>query len=173
MKIKKERFWLRIYNLFGRGLPISYEFKPAKIIRYYLGSKIIEDIGKNVNIEKGAKFTSRVKVGDNSGLGINCNLVGDILIGKDVMMGPEVSIYTTNHAHDKINIPMNLQGYTESKPVIVEDDVWIGTRVIILGGVKIGKGSIIGAGSVVTKSIPPYSIVAGNPAKIIKSRKDN
>jgi maltose O-acetyltransferase len=63
------------------------------------------------------------------------------------------------------------QGFKDKEPVIIEDDVWIGARVIILPGVKIGKGSIVGAGAVVTKDVEPYSIVAGVPAKLIRKRK--
>ena len=67
---------------------------------------------------------------------------------------------------------MNEQGATQPKKIIIEDDVWLGSRVIVLPGVTIGKGSIIGAGTVLTKSVPPYSIVAGNPGKIVRNRKD-
>ncbi|WP_442859821.1 DapH/DapD/GlmU-related protein [Anaerobutyricum hallii] len=63
------------------------------------------------------------------------------------------------------------QGYTENKPVYIEDNVWIGRRVLIMPGVCIGTGSIVAAGAVVTKNVEPYSIVGGNPAKIIKYRK--
>lgn len=66
---------------------------------------------------------------------------------------------------------MDKQGWADEKPVVIEDDVWIGLRVTILPGVTIGKGSVIGASAVVTKSVPPYSVVAGNPAKIVKTRK--
>lgn len=66
---------------------------------------------------------------------------------------------------------MDQQGWADEKPVVIEDDVWIGSRVIILPGVTIGKGSVIGASAVVSKSVPPYSVVAGNPAKIVKTRK--
>jgi galactoside O-acetyltransferase len=85
-------------------------------------------------------------------------------------MGPEVYIYTQNHEFTRIDIPMDQQGWSDEKPVVIEDDVWIGSRVTILGGVTIGRGSIIGASSVVTKSCPPYSIVAGNPAQVVKKR---
>lgn len=86
------------------------------------------------------------------------------------MMGPEVYIYTQNHNFKRIDITMDKQGWSEEKSVVIEDDVWIGSRVTILPGVRIGKGSIIGASAVVTKSCPPYSVVAGNPATIVKSR---
>ncbi len=68
---------------------------------------------------------------------------------------------------------MIAQGMTETKPVTIEDDVWIGTRVIILPGLTIGRGSILGAGTVVTKDIPPFSVVVGNPGRIVKNRKEN
>ena len=77
------------------------------------------------------------------------------------MMGPEVYIYTQNHDFKRTDITMDKQGWSAEKPVVIEDDVWIGSRVTILPGVTIGEGSIIGASSVVTKSCPPYSIVVG------------
>lgn len=86
------------------------------------------------------------------------------------MMGPNVIIYTQNHRTDRTDIPMREQGMCEIKPVTIEDDVWLGARVCILPGVTIGKGSIIGACAVVSKSIPPYSLAVGNPAKVVKTR---
>ena len=86
------------------------------------------------------------------------------------MMGPDVLIYTQNHKFDRIDITMDQQGWSEEKAVVIEDDVWIGSRVTILPGVHIGEGCIVGASAVVTKSVPPYCIIAGNPAKIIKYR---
>ena len=96
---------------------------------------------------------------------------GGVKIGKYVMMGPEVHIYTQNHDFQKTDIPMSQQGFAEEKPVVIEDDVWIGSRVTILPGVRICSGSIIGASAVVTKDVLPYCVVAGNPAKIVKTRK--
>lgn len=92
-------------------------------------------------------------------------------IGKHVMMGPEVLIYTQNHDFSRTDIPMDQQGWSKERPVVIEDDVWIGSRVTILPGVIIGRGSIVGASAVVTKSFPPYSVIAGNPASVVKSRK--
>lgn len=95
---------------------------------------------------------------------------GPLEIGEDVMMGPNVIIMTSSHRHDDINTHMIFQGNTPPNMVKIEDDCWMGFNVIILPGVRIGKGSIIGAGAVVTKSVPPYSVVGGVPAKVIKSR---
>ncbi|RZK25435.1 MAG: acyltransferase, partial [Flavobacterium sp.] len=96
-----------------------------------------------------------------------------VKIGKYVMMGPNVIIYNSTHNYDKIDKPMIFQGNRHSKPLKIEDDVWIGTRVIILPNVsRIGTGSIIGAGSVVTKNVPDFAIVGGNPAKVLKYRSE-
>jgi maltose O-acetyltransferase len=89
------------------------------------------------------------------------------------MMGPEVVIHTRNHRHDRVDIPMCQQGYDEEKPVKIEDDVWLCERAIILPGVTIGKGSIVGAGAVVSKDVPPFSVVVGNPALVIKTRGES
>ena len=86
-------------------------------------------------------------------------------------MGPDILIYTTNHVSSSTDIPICKQGNTKPRPVIIEDDVWIGARVIILPGVTIKKGSIVGAGTVLTKTFPEYSIIAGNPGRVVKSRK--
>jgi maltose O-acetyltransferase len=86
------------------------------------------------------------------------------------MMGPEVLILTTNHRTDSIERPMNQQGHQSAAAVTIENDVWIGARAIILAGVRIGAGSIVGAGAVVPKSIPPGVIAVGNPARVVRQR---
>ena len=89
------------------------------------------------------------------------------------MMGTECLIISQNHRFDDISRPIKYQGVQENIPVVIEDGVWIGSRVIILAGIKIGYGSIIGAGAVVTKDVEPYTIVAGNPAVVIATRSEN
>ena len=142
-------------------------------IRYFFLKKIAKNTGKNVNIEQYVVFGEEFEIGDNSTVGFRSDLYGPVKIGRDVMLGPEVAIYTHNHRHDETDIPMIQQGYTEMKPVYIDDDVWIGRRVLIMPGVHIGTGAIIAAGSVVTKNVEPYSIVRGNPAKHIKYRREN
>ncbi len=97
------------------------------------------------------------------------NALGGIKIGNNVLIGPSVIIHSANHNFKKIDIPIRDQGH-ELREVIIEDDVWVAARVTILPGVRVGKGSIITAGSVVTKDVAPYSIVTGVPAKLIKKR---
>lgn len=86
-------------------------------------------------------------------------------------MGPEVTILSQNHAFSDTTKPIIEQGSDPKKPVIIGDDVWIGTRVIILPGVTVGSHAIIASGAVVTKNVPEWAIVGGNPAKILKMRK--
>ncbi len=141
-----------------------------KKLRELCAKLIICKCGKNVNIEKGAVLPSSLELGDNSGLGLNARISGKTIIGNNVMMGPNISIFTRNHSFERIDIPMNQQGFSNEKPVVLSDDVWIGANVTILPGVHVGTGAILGAASVVTKDVPDYAIVGGNPAKVLKMR---
>lgn len=174
MRSIKEKIFTVLYIIFGKNLPKSQHLKIARKIRLFFAKKILKECGKNVNIEKGAIFNSTCSIGDFSGIGVNCELngFGGITIGKYVMMGPETVIYTENHSTARTDIPMQQQGFEKPEPVVIEDDVWIGRRVIILPGVTIKKGSVIAAGAVVTKDVPAYSVVAGVPAKVVKVRKE-
>jgi maltose O-acetyltransferase len=160
------------YRYLGCNLPRSYDRfgSTSKKIRYFLGSRMIMKCGKNVNFEKGSAFGFDLEIGENSGVGINAQLSLGVKIGNNVMMAPEVIVLTSNHLFKDLNIPMMFQGSEEIKKVIIEDDVWIGQRAIILPGVTLQKGTIVGAGAVVTKTFPPYSIIGGNPARFLKSR---
>ena len=161
------------YKLFASKLPESntrYSFFARKI-RYFLGKRIIKYCGKNVNFEKGAIFSDELSIGDNSGIGINARLQGKVIVGNNVLMGMDCMIFTTNHRYENKSVLIRNQGNSVEKSVVINDDVWIGARVIILPGVTIGKGAVIGAGSVVTKDVPECTITAGNPAKIIKVRE--
>lgn len=139
-------------------------------IRAALTKGFVSYAGKKINIQRGAVFGHSLSIGDRSGIGINCMVQGTVTIGNNVMMGPEVYIYTKNHAHDRVDIPMIEQKYEPERPVTIEDDVWIGSRVTILPGVTIGKGAVIGASAVVTKDVPAYAVVGGNPARVLKMR---
>jgi len=110
-------------------------------------------------------------IGNNVGIAQNCfiQVRGTVRLGSNIMFGPNVSIFSENHGYQRTDITM-LEQPTSRKGVVIEDDVWLGTRCVILDGVTIGKGSIIAAGAIVNISVPPYSVVAGVPAKVIKSR---
>jgi acetyltransferase-like isoleucine patch superfamily enzyme len=145
-------------------------------------------VGKNVNIGNSCRITistdfcglpiksktkTKIKIGNNVDIGdhtfISAN--NNIQIGNHVIMAPFVFI--TDHEHGFTNITKNLhqQPLTENGFVKIKDNVFLGTKCSILKNVTIGNHSVVGANSVVTKNIPPFSIVAGNPAKIIKKLK--
>lgn len=171
MKLLKLIFIFLYYSIL-QHLPSSY-FPCGKLfslIRYYNCKILFKKCGNNVNIENNAFIPfHKVEIGDNSGIGVRAKL-GSVVIGSNVMMGQDVLIVTKNHKFYSRDIPMRYQGSSIDQIVIIEDDVWIGARVIILPGIIIGKGSILAAGSVVTKNVPQYAIVGGNPAKVIKYR---
>lgn len=173
IKMKLKQYIGCTLYMFTKHFPASYS-KCGKIGKLCRGASVklmLLKCGDNVNIEKNAKFSIRTEIGRNSGIGENAHLYGKVIIGDNVMMAPDVIIYVRNHESSRIDIPMCEQGSTEEKPVIIGNDVWIGGRVIILPGITIGDGAIIGAGSVVTKDVAAYDIVAGNPARFIRNRK--
>ena len=167
---------LIIFYLFAAKLPRSTRpgGKKAKRIRLLLAKRIFKYCGNHVNIEDHCWFGNGkdLEIGDYSGIGSYCEIYGPVKIGKYVMMAPDVKILTAHHEFSDTDTPMCFQGNRSAKQVIIEDDVWIGTRVIILPGVRIGKGSIIGAGSVVTQDVQSFDVVGGVPAVVIKNRKE-
>ena len=141
--------------------------------------KLLGKVGKNVGI--GVPFYcdhgKSIFIGDDVIVGLNCTFVdnAEIHIGNRVMIAPNVQIYTASHPTlPQERLIDNWEGVsptyfrTYAKPVIIEDNVWIGGGAIILPGVTIGKNAVIGAGSVVNKSIPENCVAAGNPCKVIK-----
>lgn len=135
-------------------------------------------VGENTFIDKSCRgFLKHVDVGNYCSISENCyfnSYLADVKIGNWVAIAPEVLFITGNHkigVLGKYILENDKNGEAElDKDIIVEDDVWIGSRAIILKGVTIHKGAVIGAGAVVTKDVAPYAIVGGNPAKIIKYR---
>ena len=166
---------LIIYNYFLIYLPSSTHpvfGKLCRRLRYLCCRNIFLYCGQNVNIERNANFGTgfRLKIGNNSGLGINCVVPSNIEIGDNVMMGPECYIFSNNHSFNRVDIPMIDQGHTQEKKTIIEDDVWIGRQVIFTPGRIVKKGSIVAAGCILTKDFPEYSIIGGNPSRLIKKR---
>lgn len=141
-------------------------------IRSWLCRRIFKQCGVDVRIHSGIDFGTGVnlRLGDHSSINKKCWVSNDTVIGRDVMMGPEVVILSSSHNHENTTIPMRQQGAPDRRPVVIGDDVWIGTRAIILRGVRVGDHSIVAAGAVVTKDVPDWSVVGGNPAKVIGSR---
>ncbi|KAJ6007886.1 Maltose/galactoside acetyltransferase [Penicillium herquei] len=118
-----------------------------------------------ISIDHGLNF----KVGKGSFLNFNILVLDTCLVtvGENVLFGPNVSLYGAVHPMDPAE-RRGLKGPEAGKEIHIEDDVWIGAGVSILGGVTVGRGSTVGACSVVTKNVPPFHFVAGNPAKVIR-----
>jgi len=119
----------------------------------------IDSTGGNIFIGQKSAF--------NESCHINSSVGGKIILGEKVIFGPKVLVRTANHNYSKANTSIQDSGHFFAD-IIIEDNCWIGGNSTILGGVKIGKGSVIGAGAVVTKNIPNNSIAVGVPAKVIK-----
>ncbi len=106
-------------------------------------------------------------IGDRCAVTSRVKLVGPVTLGNMVTIGSGAQITGLTHNFEDVSVPIKDQGVS-ANPTIVEDDVWIGGNSVIIQGLTIGTHSIIASGSVVTKSVPPYSVVAGNPARVIK-----
>jgi maltose O-acetyltransferase len=168
-------FSLAIYYGFARFLPTQPVpgWRIAYALRRILVRRIFDECGNDVIVKSGAYFGtgSGIRVGHRAQIGHNSRIDHGVDIGDDVLMGPDVVIMSGGHAFSDPSLPINQQGEVPRRKISIGRDVWIGTRVVILPGVQIGEGAVIGASSVVTKSIPPFAVAAGNPAKVIKWRR--
>ena len=147
----------------------------SKSIRYFCCKHIFKSIGKDVNIERRAWFGrgQEIEIGDRSGIGYHAHILNNTVIGNDVMMEPGLYMLENTHLHDRIDIPMIAQGMkTTRDKVVIGNDVWIGKDVMIIGSRTIASGSIVAARTLLVKSFPEYSIIGGNPSRLIKSRKE-
>lgn len=128
------------------------------------------NIGKKSTIEDFSVVNNGVGdvfIGDNTLVGMSNVIIGPVTIGNNVILAQHIVLSGLNHEYRDINVPIADQKVTMA-PIVVEDDCWIAANSVITSGVTIGKHSVVAGGSVVTKSVPPYSVVAGNPAKIIR-----
>lgn len=130
-------------------------------------------MGNNVIIGAGVDFGSgfEIQIGSGSNIGRNSWIARDTVFGENVMTGPEIIILSYNHETQSSSKPYNTQGYTMREPVVVGNNVWIGARAILLPGVHIGDNAVIGAGAVVTKSVPAGVVAGGNPARVLRTPK--
>ncbi|MFD2574739.1 acyltransferase [Haoranjiania flava] len=165
----RPRWWIRnLVNPFkrkmGRGSRIRCNAR-VDVFPYndfYMGERsIVEDF---TVINNGV---GEVLIGDNTIIGIGNVIIGPVEIGNNVMLAQHIVVSALNHNYRNVDISPKEQG-VDCKRVIIADNVWIGANSVITPGVSIGKHAVIGAGSVVTKNVPAYSVVVGNPATVIK-----
>jgi maltose O-acetyltransferase len=133
--------------------------------------RIFASAGDDINIEPNVFVADGrdVAIGSHSGLGAGCRVYG-ATIGDNVMVAPGVVFLKQNHNYSAAGVPVGRQGDRDVAAPVIEDEVWIGERVIVLPGRRIGRGAIVGAGAVITRDVSPSQIVGGNPARVIGSR---
>lgn len=138
----------------------------GRVLRRLVGGTLFESCGTELVLESGTVPSPRVRVGNRVQIGANTRfMIGSRLtLEDDVLLAPEIVFIDINHESVDLNTPIKQQGWRTPRPIHVGAGAWIGYRAMILPGVSIGEGAIVGAGSVVTRSVPAYAIVAGNPA---------
>jgi acetyltransferase-like isoleucine patch superfamily enzyme len=159
------------------GLMIVFVSKSFRRLMMHAMRPMFRKCGKRVIFSPFDHFTyATIEIGDDVSIGFGATFYAkesSITIGNKVMFGPNVSIRGGDHNTSVVGQYMydvHEKRPEDDLPVIIEDDVWVGTDVVILKGVRVGRGSIIAAGAVVIKDVLPYSIVGGVPAKLIKMR---
>lgn len=164
----RPQWWIRLFQFIyikrGKGSIIYHSVRRdiAPFHSFTLGAySVIEDFSCINNA------VGEITIGNNSRIGLGNTIIGPVHIGNHVHLAQNITVSGLNHSYKNIDIPICLQPVSTSL-ITIKDDVWIGANSIIVAGVTIGTHSIIGAGSVVTKNVSAYSIVAGNPAKVIK-----
>ena len=166
----RPRLWIRCFvnpikNKRGKNTIIRFSTRMDifPFNKFEIGSQsLIEDFS---TINNGV---GDVKIGNNTIIGLSNVIIGPVDIGNGVMLAQNIVVSGLNHGYEAIDISPSKQPVS-TKKITIEDDVWIGANSIITAGVTVGKHAVIGAGSVVVKDIPPYSIAVGNPAKVIKN----
>jgi len=152
----------------GRKVEISLGSVFRGVKNISLGNNVAFGLFNQIYAEGGV-----IRIGDNvsfnSNVMVNADIGGEIIIENSVLIGPNVVMRASNHRYDNINAPIKGQGHNAGK-IIIKEGSWIGSNVVILADVVIGKGAIVGAGAVVTKDVPDFEIAGGVPAKSIGSR---
>lgn len=167
------RACLLAYYAVGCRLPSS-NFPGGRwfrTVREALCRGFLAAAGSQINIESGVFVAdgAHLCIGSGSALGTGCRIYGAD-IGEAVIVAPGVVIFKDNHIFEDLDRPIAGQGRGPTRIAVVEDWAWIGERAMIMPGRRVGRGAIVGAGAVVTRDVEPYSIVAGNPARVVGRR---
>jgi len=160
--------WAGSFRSFGSGVNLGDQIiiQDPKFITikqgtgFMRGCSLYADQNGKLNIGSRCSFHQNIILGANG---------GGIEIGEDVLVGPNTVFRAANHVFSRGDVAIREQGH-QGNPIVIEDDVWIGANCVILPGVRIGKGTVVGAGSVVTRDLPPYAICHGAPARFVRTR---
>ena len=175
--LNKVKFWLTSYRI-GPDIPLTHFLLHSRRLGYWLCKKKFANFDEGSEMRYGsyAICTQHISIGKKviirpstmlfaSGHGAH---TPNIIIEDYVLMGSGVHIYTANHAYSDPSVAIYFQGHEKIKPVKISYGAWLGANCIILPGVTVGRNSVVGAGSIVTKDVPDNTVVAGQPAKFIK-----
>lgn len=144
----------------------------GRVLRRRIGRLLFASCGSALILESGTVPNPRVRVGNRVQIGANTRFMigGGLTLEDDVLLAPEIVFIDVNHEAANLQVPIKQQGWAAPRPIHIGAGAWIGYRAMILPGVSVGEGAIIGAGAVVTRSVPVNAIVAGNPATIKRFR---
>jgi acetyltransferase-like isoleucine patch superfamily enzyme len=174
--LKKINFWISTRRI-GPDIPLTHWMLYSKQLGAWLARRKLKNFGDQSEIRPHAYLVecAHISIGDRVIIRPGSKFfavshptgLGDITIEDNVLIGSDVHIYVSNHKFSDPDADIYFQGHSLPEPVRIERGAWIGAKAIILPGVSIGRNAVIGAGSVVTKSVPARSVVVGNPAKPI------
>ena len=180
LRTEKEKMLAgEIYNCLDPELEAERQKTKDLFRRYNLTEDVTErqtilqqllgHIGQDSIIEPPfyCSYGMNTHIGDHVFLNYLCNIIdnNEVHIGHHVMIGPAVQIYTAAHP---LQAEARIQGWEVTKPIVIEDNVWLGGGAILLPGVRIGRNAVVGAGAIVTQSVLANTVVAGNPARVIR-----
>ena len=165
----RPRLWIRLFVN-----PFKHKRGKGSLIRWRVRLDVVPFnnfvLGSNSTIEDFSTINNGVGdviIGKNTRIGLSNTIIGPVTIGNNVILAQNIVASGLNHGYEDISIPISRQPVNTS-PIIIEDEAWIGANAVITAGVTIGKHSIVAAGCVVVKDVPQYSIVGGNPGRILK-----
>ena len=184
---KKRKRWVRLTGMSyispsarisGPSITIGDQcFLDDDVMIFSYGDDGVVRLGDGVGIWRGTimevELGGAISVGSGTAIQPYCILnavVGSITIGRDVQIAAHSMFFPFRHRFEDPNVPMREQGRESKGGIVVEDDVWVGAGTTVMDGVRIGRGSVIGAGSVVTRDVPPFCVAAGTPARVLYAR---
>ncbi len=165
----RPRLWVRIFVN-----PMKHKKGKRSLIRRRTRMDVLPfnrfELGEDSTIEDFSTINNGVGdvvIGDRTRIGLGNVLIGPVHVGNDVMFAQNVVLSGLNHSYEDLSLPPSRQKVS-TRPIVIEDEVWIGANAVITAGVTVGKHAVVAGGSVVVKDVPPYSVVAGNPGKVLK-----